>query len=425
MVAVATAVVLSQIVNRRTSLKLIGGMSAGLSGCRGPAPIRVGILHSLSGTMAVSEKAVVEAALLRIDEINTAGGLLGRQVVAVVADGRSEPAVFASETRRLVQQEKVCVIFGCWTSASRRTVRPVIEELGHLLVYPVQYEGLEESRHIIYTGAAPNQQIIPAVKWSMDHLGKRFFLVGSDYVFPRAANAIIRDQTAALQGTIVGEEYVRLGSSSVGDIVTRIVKAKPDVVLNTLNGETNVALFRALREAGLSTDDLPVVSFSVGENELRSMPVGDVAGHYAAWNYFQSVSSEKNRDFVAHFKRRYGSERVTSDPMEAAYVGVGLWAQAVTETGTEEVLAVRDAMRRQSMNAPEGVVSVDPDNGHTWKVVRIGRVREDGLFDVVWSSNTPIQPQPFPALRPRAAWDQFLVDLYQGWGGAWANQGPA
>lgn len=395
-----------------------------MAGCRDPAPIRVGVLHSLSGTMAISERAVVESTQMRIDEINAAGGLLGgRRVEAVVADGRSDPAVFASEARRLVQQERVCVLFGCWTSSSRRTVRPVLEELGHLLVYPVQYEGLEDSRHIVYTGASPNQQIIPAVKWGMDHIGRRFYLVGSDYVFPRAANAIIRDQVTALQGSIVGEDYLILGSTAVSDVVARIARTKPDMVLNTLNGETNVAFFRALREAGFTADDMPVVSFSVGENELQSMPVGDVAGHYAAWNYFQSVSSEKNRNFVARFKRRYGSERVTSDPMEAAYVGVSLWAQAVAETGTEEVLAVRDAMKRQSMNAPEGVVSIDPDNGHTWKVVRIGRIREDGLFDVVWSSNTPIRPMPFPTLRSRASWEQFLDDMQRGWGGSWANPG--
>lgn len=411
-------------MNRRTTLKALGGVVAGLGGCRRvAAPLRVGVLHSKTGTMAISETAVVDATLMRIEEINAAGGLLGRPVEAVVADGRSDNAVFASEARRLVQQEKVSVIFGCWTSASRRTVRPVIEELGHLLVYPVQYEGLEESRNIIYVGAAPNQQIIPAVKWSLDHLGTRFFLVGSDYVFPRAANAIIRDQLAALRGTVVGEEYLLLGSVSVDEVVRKIVQARPDVVLNTINGETNVAFFRALRAAGFSAEDVPVVSFSVGENELRSIPLGDIAGHYAAWNYFQSVSGERNREFVARFKRRYGSERVTCDPMEAAYVGVGLWAQAVQETGTDEVLAVRDAIRRQSMNAPEGVVSVDPESGHTWKVVRIGRVREDGLFDVVWSSNTPIRPVPFPALRSRAAWGQFLDDMYKGWGGAWANPG--
>lgn len=414
----------SFVVPRRSVLKALGGSTLGAGGCRRVlAPIRVGVLHSLSGSMAISEKAVVEATLMRIDEINESGGLLGRTIQPIVTDGRSDASTFEKEARRLIIQEKVCVIFGCWTSASRRTVRPLLEEQGHLLIYPVQYEGLEESKNIVYVGAAPNQQIIPAVKWSMDHLGPRFFLVGSDYVFPRSANAIIRDQLTALRGKVVGEEYLLLGSTAAEEVVQKIAKERPDVVLNTINGETNVAFFKALRAAGFSAEDIPVMSFSVGENELRAIPPGDVAGHYAAWNYFQSISGEKNREFVARFKRRYGSERVTCDPMEAAYIGVGLWAQAVQETGTEEVLAVRDAIRRQSMSAPEGVVSVDPENGHTWKAVRIGRIREDGLFDVVWSSNTPIRPVPFPPLRSRASWEQFISDMRQGWGGAWANPG--
>lgn len=408
-------------------MQALGAIAAGaFVDCDAPlSPIKVGVLHSMTGTMKISEQAVIDATLLRIEEINAAGGLLGRRVVAVPADGRSDAATFAKEARRLITQDKVAAIFGCWTSASRRTVRPVIEELNHLLVYPVQYEGLEDSKNIVYLGAAPNQQIIPTVKWALDHLGRRFFLVGSDYVFPRSANAIIKDQIQALRGEIVGEEYLLLGASDVAAVVDRIKQTKPDVVLNTINGDTNVAFFRALRAAGFSADDVPVVSFSVGENELRAMPLADLAGHYAAWNYFQSVSNEQNREFVSRFKRRYGSDRVTCDPMEAAYFGVGLWAQAVRETGTEEVLAVRDAIKRQSASAPEGVVSIDPQTGHTWKVVRIGRIRDDGLFDVVWSSNSPIRPVPYPALRSRANWDAFLDDLQRGWGGAWANPGKA
>jgi urea transport system substrate-binding protein len=373
--------------------------------------------------MAISERAVVDAALLAIEELNEAGGLLGRHIEAVVADGRSDAATFAVEAERLITQDRVAAIFGCWTSASRRTVRPVIERLEHLLFYPVQYEGLEESRHVIYLGAAPNQQIIPAVKWSLDHMGQRFFLVGSDYVFPRAANAIIRDQVAALRGQVVGEEYALLGSNDVGPMIARIKETRPDMVLNTLNGGTNLAFFRGLRAAGFSADDLPVLSFSIGENELATLPAAEIAGHYAAWNYFQSVPGEQNRAFVARVKRRYGSDRVTSDPMEAAYVGVHLWAQAVEEAGTTEVRAVRDGIRRQSRNAPEGPVYIDPDNGHTWRVVRIGRIREDGLFDIVWSSGTPIRPAPFPPHRTKAAWLEFLGNLQQGWGGAWANPG--
>lgn len=373
--------------------------------------------------MSVSEGSVANATEMAIEEINARGGLLGRRIEPVLVDGRSDWPTFAEAAERLITTERVSVIFGCWTSASRKTVKPVVERYNHLLFYPVQYEGLEQSPNIVYTGAAPNQQIIPAVKWSFDNLGKRFFLVGSDYVFPRTANAIIRDQIAALGGEVVGEEYLLLGSPDAAPIVRKIVQAKPDVILNTVNGDSNKALFKELRAAGLTPDVVPTLSFSIAENELKSLDGEGMVGDYAAWNYFQSLDSDVNRGFVARFQQRYGADSVTSDPIEAAYFGVYLWAQAVEDAGTDDVVAVRDNVKRQSLEAPDGIVYIDPENQHTWKAVRIGRVRADHQFDIVWDSETPIRPVPFPIYRTREQWGAFLDDLYTGWGNSWANPG--
>ncbi len=386
-------------------------------------PIKVGILHSLTGTMAISEKSVVDSTLMAIEEINQKGGLSGRRIDALVVDGRSDWPTFAEEAERLIIDEEVSVIFGCWTSASRKTVKPVFEKYNHLLFYPVQYEGLEHSPNIIYTGAAPNQQIIPAVKWSFDNLGKRFFLVASDYVFPRSANAIIKDQAAALGAEIVGEEYILLGSSDVKDVVLKIAEIKPDVILNTLNGDTNVSFFKELRKAGITSDKIPTMSFSIAENELRTLGVRDMVGDYACWNYFQSVDTRENIDFVKRFKTKYGPDRTVDDPMEAGYFGVYLWAQAVKKLGTDSVDKIIKALKRQSLQAPEGLVYIDKDNNHTWKAVRVGIIRQDGQFDIMWDSGRPVQPEPYPASRSKSEWNEFLQNLYKMWDEKWANPG--
>jgi urea transport system substrate-binding protein len=387
-------------------------------------PILVGVLHSLTGTMAISEKSVVDATLLAIEEINAEGGLLGRKIEPVVVDGRSDWPTFASEAERLISQEKVSAVFGCWTSASRKTVRPIFEKHGHLLFYPVQYEGLEQSPHIVYTGATPNQQILPAVRWCFENIGKKFFLVGSDYVFPRTANAIIRDQLRSLHGEVVGEEYLLLGSSEVQDAVQKIVVAEPDVILNTINGDSNVAFFRELRAAGITPEKIPTMSFSIAEDELRMLGLETMVGDYASWNYFQSITSEENTQFVRRFQEKYGRQRVTDDPMEAAYVAVHLWARAVREAGTDDVGEVREAVANRRFRAPEGTVYVDPRNNHLWKTARIGRVTAEGQFAIVWTSEKPIRPDPYPGYRSASQWLEFLDALYRGWGESWANPGP-
>jgi urea transport system substrate-binding protein len=386
-------------------------------------PIRIGVLHSLSGTMAFSEKPVAEATLLAIESLNARGGVLGRHVEAVTADAKSDTTSFAAEAERLITREKVAALFGCWTSASRKYIRPVVERHNQILFYPVQYEGLELSPNIVYLGAAPNQQIIPAVKWCFDHLGKRFFLVGSDYVFPRTANAIIKDQIGALGGEIAGEEYIVLGEGQAEGVVEKIARARPSVILNTINGDSNVAFFRALRERGLTPEQIPVMSFSIAEREVASIGPGLMAGDYAAWNYFQSLSTPQNHEFVKRFQARYGADRVVSDPMEAAYVAVHLWAQAVEAAQTVDSDVVRRNIGDQSYLGPSGMVYVDRTTQHTWKVVHLGRIRPDGQFDVVWSSEHPVRPVPYPTYRPRAEWDDFLLRLYKGWGGHWVNPG--
>jgi urea transport system substrate-binding protein len=414
-------------MHRRDAMAALAGLGLGLlTGCSwraatGQRPIQVGVLHSLSGTMAISERAVVDATLLGLHEINGAGGLLGRAVEPVVLDGRSRAVVFAEQARHLVKQ-RVSAIFGCWTSSSRKLVAPVVERGDSLLFYPVAYEGLESSPSIVYTGAAPNQQLAPAVAWSMKHLGRRCFLVGSDYVYPRAANAIIRDYWTALGGEIVGQHYLPLGSTRVHDVIAAIAAAAPDVIFNSITGDTNVIFFRALRAAGITPDRIPTMSLGLAEEELRALDARDLAGDYATHSYFQSIDSPENRRFVAAFQGRYGAHRVTSDPIEAAYIGTKLWAQAVAQAGTAEVRAVRQAIGRQSYAAPEGMVYVDPDSQHLWKSVRIGRVRADGQFDVVWSSDKPVRPVPYPITRSRAAWLSFLDDLYQSWEQQWAMQ---
>jgi len=392
---------------------------------RTPAPIRIGVLHSLSGTMAISERSLVDAATLAVEEINAAGGVLGRPLEIVTADGQSDPVVFAAEAERLITQEQVVALFGTWTSVSRKAVKDVVEQFDHLLFYPLQYEGLEASENIVYLGAAPNQQILPAVRWALANLGPRFYLVGSDYLFPRAANAIITDQLSRWPAEIVGEDYLLLGSQDVDRVVASIAAAKPDVVLNTINGDTNVAFYQAMLKAGLTSGVVPTVSFSIAEEEMRQLPADAMTGHYAAWTYFQSLQGTANQQFVQRFQRRFGADRVTSDPIESAYVAVHLFADAVEAGGSTEPGDVRAQVQERAYEGPGGFVFIDGMNHHVWKTVRVGRIRNDGQFDVVWSSAHPIPPLPFPPLRPPEAWATFLDSLQRGWGGRWENPGPA
>ncbi len=359
-------------------------------------------MHSLSGTMAISEAPLVEAALMAIAEINQTGGVLGQFVEPVIADGASDPAEFERQARKLIQQERVNTLFGCWTSASRKAVLPVLEEFNALLWYPVQYEGLECSPNIFYTGSCPNQQVEPAVTWLLNNKGKRFYLVGSDYVFPRTANKLIKAQLKQQGGTVLGEEYVPWGETQFAEIITKIEQAKPDVVFNTLSGDSNIAFYRQYRESGITSDEIPVMAVSVAEAELQR--IGEAAaGHYACWSYFQSLDTSSNRRFIENFQARYGVDRVTSDPIEAAYTQVYLWKQAVELAGALEVERVCAAACGQSFEAPGGLVRIEP-NHHVWKTCRIGQILPTGQFEIIHTCDSasvpakgdrPIKPLPW------------------------------
>jgi len=372
-----------------------GDGSGGSSGGDDAGEIKVGILHSLSGTMAISEVSVKDAELLAIEEINAKGGVLGKKLVPIIEDGASDWPTFAEKARKLISEDKVATVFGGWTSASRKAMLPVFEELNGLLWYPVQYEGLEASPNIFYTGATTNQQIVPSVTWLLENRGKKFFLLGSDYVFPRTANKIIKAQLAAEGGEVVGEEYTPLGHTDYSTIISKIRQANPDVVYNTLNGDSNVAFFKQLKDAGITSKDLTTLSVSIAEEEIRGIGADVLEGHLAAWNYYQTTDTPENKAFVEAYKAKYGQDRVTADPIEAGYIAVYLWAAAVEKAGTTDVDAVREAAKGIEFNAPEGKVTIDGDNQHIYKTVRIGEVQADGMFKELWATDGPVKPDPY------------------------------
>ncbi len=389
---------------------------------RRSVPIPVGILHSLTGYMAWGESPVIDATLLAIEEINQRGGILGRRIQPLVVDGQSNDKTFSIAAKQLITEKRVCTLFGCWTSASRKTVLPIVEQLDHLLVYPTRNEGMEQSPNILYTGATPNQQVIPAVRWAYGILGKkRFFLIGWNSVYSHATNAIIRDEVAALGGEIVGEQYLPPLGADVAAVTRTITRSKPDLIFSSVAGDINMHYTRALRTAGVTPDKVPTVYFCINEIELLSFSAREVMGDYAAWNYFQSLDSRENHAFVNRFRTRFGLQRAIADPMEAGYVGVHLWARAVEAAGSVDVPAIRQALRNVTLEAPEGPVRIDPANQHTWKTVRVGKIIEGGQFEVIWSSEKPIRPETFPGSRTPGAWRAFLEDLFKRWSGHWTK----
>lgn len=369
--------------------------------------IKVGVLHSLSGTMAISETTLKDTVLMMIEEQNKNGGLLGKQLEPVVVDPASDWPLFAEKTRELLTKEKVDVIFGCWTSVSRKSVLPVIEELNGLLFYPVQYEGEESSKNVFYTGAAPNQQAIPAVDYLMNEIGvERWVLAGTDYVYPRTTNKILE---AYLKAKGVAEKdiminYTPFGHSDWQGIVSDIKKfgsaGKQTAVVSTINGDANVPFYKELGNQGLSAEDIPVVAFSVGEEELSGLDTAPLVGHLAAWNYFQSVESDENEAFIAQWKKFIkDKKRVTNDPMEATYIGFNMWAAAVEKAGTTDVDAVEQAMIGITSPNLTGGTAVMNKNHHLSKPVLIGEIQDDGQFEVVWETDGVV---------PGDAWSDFL-----------------
>lgn len=356
--------------------------------------VKVGVLHSLSGTMSISETAVRDAELLAIEEINADGGVLGKQIEPIVEDGASDWPTFAEKAEKLVTQDEVAAVFGGWTSASRKAMLPVFEGTGGLLFYPVQYEGLEASPNIFYTGATTNQQIIPALDYMKEEGMTRVYLVGSDYVFPRTANKIIKAYAEANGMEILGEDYLPLGETDTATVVSHVRAAEPDVVFNTLNGDTNVSFFKELTSSGVTAEDIPTISVSVAEEEVSGIGVENIEGHLVAWNYYQTTDNPENEEFVAAFKEEYGDDRVTADPIEAGYNAVYIWAAAAEEAGSFEVDAVREAAKGLELDTPEGPLTVSDWNQHVYKTARIGQINSEGLIDEVWASDEPIEPDP-------------------------------
>jgi urea transport system substrate-binding protein len=376
----------------------------------------------MSGTMAISEAPLVEASLMAIAQINQTGGVLGKLIEPIIEDGASDPAAFECLARKLIQRDQVTTIFGCWTSASRKAVLPVLEEFNTLLWYPVQYEGLECSKNIFYTGSCPNQQVEPAVNWLLKNRGKQFYLLGSDYVFPRTVNKLITAQLKQQGGKVVGEEYVSLGTKEFTETIARIKQVRPDVVFNTLNGDSNLAFYRQYQKSGITADEIPILAVSIAEAELQKIG-GAAAGHYASWSYFQSLDTLSNQKFVQNFKHQYGSNRVTSEPIEAAYSQVYLWKQAVEQAQSLDVERVREVAIGQSFEAPSGKLTIEP-NHHIARTCRIGQILLTGQFEIVFSSDNPIKPLPWLGVEElnfqgSAVVIDMLAEVSQGIHEAW------
>ncbi|MFM8660187.1 MAG: urea ABC transporter substrate-binding protein [Cyanobium sp.] len=368
--------------------------------------VKVGILHSRSGTMAISENTVAEAELMAIEEINAKGGITidGKKlkIVPIEEDGASDWPTFAEKAKKLIDQDQVAVVFGGWTSASRKAMLPVFEAKDHFLYYPIQYEGQECSKNIFYSGATPNQQAEPAVDWLLKNKGKDFFLVGSDYVYPRTANTIMKEQLKAKGGKLVGEDYLPLGNTEVAPIIAKIKTALPNggVIVNTLNGDSNVAFFKQMKAAGLTpANGYSIMSFSIAEEEIAAIGPEYLEGTYAAWNYFQSLDTPPSKEFTKNFKAKYGENRVTNDPAEAAYLMVYLWKLGAEKANSTDDNKVREALIGVSFDAPEGKVTVQP-NHHIEKLVLIGEVQKDGMFKI-------LENQGF--VKP-VAWNQYVPE---------------
>ncbi|MCU1689531.1 MAG: urea transporter substrate-binding protein [Jatrophihabitantaceae bacterium] len=380
-----------------------GGSSAKSCVDTSGATVKVGFLNSLSGTMSISEKTVADSLNLAVSEINAAGGVMGKKLEVVQEDGASEPKIFAEKATKLIQSDCVAAVFGGWTSSSRKAMLPVFESNDSLLFYPVQYEGLESSPNIFYTGATTNQQIIPALDYLKGEGVKSIFLVGSDYVFPRTANKIINAYAKANGIEVKGEEYAPLGATEFSTIVNKVKSADADAVFNTLNGDSNVAFFKQYKNVGLTAAAMPVVSVSIAEEEVAGVGIDNLKGQLTAWNYYQTVNNPANTKFVKAFKAKYGNDRPTSDPMEAAYTSVYLYKGMVEKAGSFDVAKVQAAAGGVTFDAPEGKVTVNGENHHIAKTFLMGEVGADGLITTVWSSPAPIEPDPFLKSYPWAA----------------------
>ncbi|MDI1237286.1 MAG: transporter substrate-binding protein [Polaromonas sp.] len=360
--------------------------------------VKLGLLHSLSGTIALAEASLVDAEKMAIDEINTAGGVLGRKIEAVIEDGASDNSVFSEKAVKLLERDKVSAIIGCYTSASRKAVLPALRRANGLLFYPTYYEGQELSWNVVYTSQEATQSVVAAVEWLAREKGKTFFLVGSDYVYPQTCNKIARSTVMRAGGRVLGEEYAPLGHTDFSSIINKIKAAKPDCIYSTVVGGSNVAFYKQLREAGLDGAKQVLLSTVVSENEIEGIGKENAAGYYACMGYFQSIKSAANEKFVKAFKAKYGADRVIGDPMEVAYNSVYLWKMAAEKAKSFEPSLLRTSTANLVLEAPEGKVRVHAFNQHVWKKIRIAKALPTGQFDIVWESPDLVEPNPFHGL---------------------------
>lgn len=383
------------------------------------ADIKVGVLFSETGTMTNSERPVMRATLLAIDQINQQGGINGKRIIPIVYDGASDWKKYAVLAKKMILEDHVKVIFGCWTSAARKAVKPIVEKYDNLLIYPTQYEGAEESNNIVYLGPTPNQQLVPAASWMFSHFGKKVYLVGSDYIYPHVANEILAHETALHGGEVAGTQYIPLGSTNVDKVINDIIQKNPDFIFNTINGSTNIAFFKRLSELTAGRHRPPVMSFSLSSTATYTLGTNNIIGDYATWSYFPTRDNPENTAFLKAYQEKYGSTEEVNDPAATIFSGVYLWAQAARQALSPQPNVVQDFMLRGSVASPAGVIYIDPVNANAWRTVMIGKVNPKGLYDIVWSSQTPIQPIVYPDFKTKAAWNIFEYQLYAHWGNAW------
>ena len=389
-------------------------------------PILVGLIHSQTGPLAISEKSLIDAEVMALEEINARGGIGGRLVKWEIADGRSDPGTFADQARRLIEREGAVLLVGSYTAECRKAMLAVVEEKKNLLIFPATFEGIERSSHVIYSGGSANQVVMPAVRWCVDGpKARKFFVIGTEEVSSRCSAELAKDAVKASMGETSGEIYLPMAVSDVSAAIEAIRAAKPDVVLNFLVGDSNLAFYAMLRRAGFTAEKLPVVAFNIAEDELKRFPPGDVTGHYSAWNYFQSVDRPESLEFVRKFKARYPDrDRVIGDPMVAAHNGLMLWAQAAGEAESGDPQLVLGLLNRQSLDAPEGIITIDSDSRIAWRPFYLGKARADGQFDVVYSIPKPTHPVTYVGTRSRAQWHALLDELKSRWGGRWSSSEP-
>ena len=380
--------------------------------------IHLGILHALSGPASgPKENAIVDAELFAIAEINEQGGIMGRLVAPEVMDSGADPEKAA---RTLISERKVSAIFGCHMSICRKAVRNVVEEQNSLLIYPAPYEGLESSRNIIYLGATPNQVITPAVNWALENKGKRFLLIGSDFIWPHMVNEIAKDALMAINGEWVAELYIPLNSEVTTQIIELIKTKKPDVILSSLVGISAKSFLSALQKTGITAHDIPVLmAQSISETDLDTFSPKDLVGHYVAWSYFEALNREENQAFIKRFRDRYGVDRRINDIMQAAYSGIHLWAKAVERAQTIEINQVRQAFLGMSYQAPEGIISIDATTQHAWRSFYLGQFTKDKSIQPIWTAEYPISPLPYPTTRTKTIWDSLESNLYHQWNDHW------